>query len=254
MNMSDTVDRLVGRNPVREALERPETRVEKIFLQEGTRGTAIEAIRQAARARGIPVHTVPRARLDRLAQGAAHQGVVAFVAPVAYWMLETLLEEVAPSPEVVQARQPLLVALDQIEDPHNYGAILRTAVAAGVAGVLVPRHHMAPLNAVALKASAGAALRIPIARVTNLAQALETLKVHGFWIAGASPSGTTSVWEMDWRRPLVLVLGNEGRGLRPRVARTCDLLVSIPLHGPVQSLNVSVAAGILLFAATRSRH
>ncbi|SHK12461.1 23S rRNA (guanosine(2251)-2'-O)-methyltransferase RlmB [Rhodothermus profundi] len=251
--MSALVDRLVGRNPVREALEQNDTRVEKVFVQEGAGGSAIEAIRRAARAQGIPVQIVPKARLDRLASGATHQGVVAFVAPVAYRTLEDLLREVAPSPAAVQERQPLLVALDQIEDPHNYGAILRTAVAAGVAGVLVPRHHMAPLNTVALKASAGAALRVPIARVTNLARALETLKTHGFWVAGASPTGSVSVWEMDWHRPLVLVLGNEGRGLRPRVVQACDLLVSIPLRGPVASLNVSVAAGILLFAATRSR-
>ncbi len=251
--MNEAIDRLVGRNPVREALEQVETRVEKVLLQEGASGPAIEAIRRAARAHGIPVQMVPKARLDRLAAGAVHQGVVAFVAPVRYRTLEELLEEVAPSPEAVQERLPLLVALDQIEDPHNYGAILRTAAAAGVAGVLVPRHHMAPLNAAALKASAGAALRVPIARVTNLSRALEKLKAYGFWIAGASPSGEVSVWEMDWRRPLLLVLGNEGRGLRPRVAQACDLLVSIPLRGPVESLNVSVAAGILLFAATHAR-
>lgn len=251
--MSEAIDRLVGRNPVREALEQEETRVEKVLLQEGVGGPAIEAIRRAARAHGVPVQVVPKARLDRLAAGVVHQGVVAFVAPVRYRTLEELLEAVAPSPEAVRERQPLLVALDQIEDPHNYGAILRTAAAAGVAGVLVPRHHMAPLNAAALKASAGAALRVPIAHVTNLARALETLKAHGFWVAGASPSGDVSVWEMDWHRPLVLVLGNEGRGLRPGVARACDLLVSIPLRGPVESLNVSVAAGILLFAATRTR-
>ena len=251
--MSEVVDRLVGRNPVREALAQEETRVEKVFLQEGVGGPAIKAIQQAARAHGVPVQVVPKARLDRLAAGAVHQGVVAFVAPVRYWTLEELLGTVAPSPEVVQERLPLLVALDQIEDPHNYGAILRTATAAGVAGVLVPRHRMAPLNAAALKASAGAALRVPIARVTNLTRALEMLKTHGFWVAGASSSGDVSVWEMDWHRPLVLVLGNEGRGLRPRVAKTCDLLVSIPLRGPVESLNVSVAAGILLFAATRTR-
>ncbi len=251
--MNEAIDRLVGRNPVREALEQEETHVEKVFLQEGAGGPMIEAIRRAARAHGIPVQMVPKARLDRLAAGAVHQGVVAFVAPVRYRTLVELLEEVALSPEAVQERLPLLVALDQIEDPHNYGAILRTAAAAGVAGVLVPRHHMAPLNAAALKASAGAALRVPIARVTNLARALETLKAHGFWVAGASPSGEVSVWEMDWHRPLVLVLGNEGRGLRPGVAQACDLLVSIPLRGPVESLNVSVAAGILLFAATRTR-
>lgn len=251
--MREEIDRLVGRNPVREALEQAETRVEKVLLQEGAGGPAIEAIRRAAAARGIPVQTVPKARLDRLVPGATHQGVVALIAPVAYWDLEDLLATVAPSPELVTARRPLLLALDQIEDPHNYGAILRTAVAAGVSGVIVPRHHMAPLSAVAVKASAGAALRLPIARVTNLAEALESLKSYGFWIAGASPQGQITLWEMDWHRPLVLVLGNEGRGLRPRVAQTCDVLVSIPLRGPVASLNVSVAAGILLFAAIRER-
>ncbi|HET6568702.1 MAG TPA: 23S rRNA (guanosine(2251)-2'-O)-methyltransferase RlmB [Rhodothermales bacterium] len=244
---------VVGRNPVREALERGDGRIEKVLLQQGAGGRPIEAIRRAAVQVGVPVQFVPAARIEHLAGGLNHQGVVALSAAVEYLELEDMLAAVAPSLEDVQRLKPILLLLDQIQDPHNFGAILRSAVAAGASGVIVPRHHMAPLNAAAVKTSAGAALRIPIARTTNLADAVQQLKERGYWVAGATGEGTTSVWEMDWDRPLAIVLGNEGKGIRPHVAASCDYLVSIPMRGSVESLNASVAAGILLFAATRPR-
>ncbi len=244
---------IVGRNPVREALERADGRVEKVMIRQGLTGRGIREILRLAKAEGVPVQQVPAARLARLAPGVAHQGVAAVTIPVAYREVEEMLQEIAADTDVVREKKPIVLLLDRIGDPHNFGAILRSAVAAGVAGVIVPRHRMAPLNAAAIKASAGTALRIPIARAGNLAAVIEQLKERGYWVAGASGEGETSVWEMDWDRPLALVIGNEERGLRPQIAGACDYLVAIPMRGPAESLNASVAAGILLFAAARTR-
>ena len=250
-------DVLAGRNPVREALERGDGRVEKVLLQKGAHGSAIDAIRRDARAVGVPVQMVPQPKIDRLAPHATHQGVVAIVAPVAYRDLDDLLAEIAPTLDVVREVKPVLAVLDGVEDPHNFGAILRSAFAAGANGVVVPDRGMAPLSAVTLKASAGTALQIPIARTGNLSEALHGLKERGYWVVGLEggegPGERTTVWDYDWDRPVALVVGNEGRGLRPGVASVCDVLASIPMRGPAESLNASVAAGIALFAAVRGR-
>ena len=251
---------LVGRNPVREALERGDGRVDKVLLQQGAHGSAVDAIRRAARAAGVPVQEVPAVKVDRLAPGAAHQGVVALAAAVGYADLDEVLSAAAPDLDAVRARKPLVVALDEVEDPHNLGAILRSAVAAGAAAAVVPERRSAPLGATALKASAGTALRLPVARVSNLAEALLAMKERGYWVVGlegadGAPGGPqrTTVWDWDWDRASVIVVGNEGRGLRPRVAAACDALASIPMPGPAESLNASVAAGIALLYAARSR-
>lgn len=244
---------IVGRNPVREALESRPEQIEKVMLQRGSGGRSLDAVRRAATAAGVPFQFVPAQRLDRLAPGLNHQGVVALAAPVAYQDIDAMLSAIAPDLDTVKQKKPLLLVLDQIEDPFNFGAILRTAKAAGVAGVVVPKQKMAPLNAAAIKASAGMATRLPLARASNLADVLYRLKERGYWVAGAAADGETTAWEMDWDRPLVLVMGSEGRGLRPRIAESCDYRVSIPMPGQAESLNVSVAAGILLFAAVRAR-
>jgi len=172
---------------------------------------------------------------------------------VQYRIANDLLAEIAPSWDAVQAKKPLLLVIDRITDPRNFGAVLRSAAAAGVDGVFVPNQHMAPLNAAAIKASAGTATRVPIARVNDLPTLLEQLKERSYWVIGADGTADTSVWQMDWDRPTVLVIGSEGEGLHPSVREACDRLVAIPMRGPVESLNVSVAAGILLFEAARSR-
>ena len=260
------IDVLAGRHPVREVLERGDGRVEKVYLQRGVHGSAIDGIRRAARAAGVPVQMVPRPKLDGLAPQAEHQGVVAVVAPVAYRDLDALLSEVAPDLDAVRARKPVLVVLDEIEDPRNFGAILRSAVAAGAAGAVVPERRMAPLSAVAVKASAGTALSLPIARASSLPDALHQLKERGYWVVGLAGADLrladdgdggraeeTTVWDYDWDRPVAVVVGNEGGGLRPGVRAACDVLASIPMRGPAESLNASVAAGIALFAAVRNR-
>ncbi len=255
-----TASVLVGRNPVREALERGDARVEKVVLQRGVHGTGIDAIRQAARMAGVPVQSAPAQRIEFLAPRQTHQGVVAIVAPVAYVDFDEMLAGIAENLDAVRETKPVVVALDEIEDPHNFGAVLRSTVAAGGAGVVVPERRMAPLSTTAVKASAGTALRIPIARVSSLAAALEQAKERGYWVVGldggvpskGDPERFT-VWDYDWDRPVVLVVGNEGRGLRPGVRTACDALVEIPMRGAAESLNASVAAGIALFAAARGR-
>ena len=244
---------VAGRNPVRETLERGEVQLEKLYLQRGLEGRPIAQLRGMARAAGVPVQYVPQGRLNELASGAAHQGVVALVSPIGYLDLDDLLTGIARSIDEVRASRPVLLMLDEIQDPHNFGAILRSAVGAGASGVIVPERNMAPLSAVAVKASAGAALRIPIARTGNLAQAIIQLKERGYWVIGAAGDAEQTVWDADWNRPIALVMGSEGSGIRPGVRSACDELVAIPLRGPVESLNASVAAGVLLFAAARSR-
>ena len=179
--------------------------------------------------------------------------MVAFTSPIAYHDVDVMLAAIAPDLETIQRKKPILLVLDRIEDPHNFGAMVRTAVAAGAEGIIVPKQHMAPLNATVIKASAGTATRIPIARVDRLAEVIGQLKERGYWVMGTAEGGDTPVWKVDWDRPLALVMGSEGKGLHPRVADACDYLVSIPMPGDADSLNVSVAAGILLFAAVCAR-
>jgi 23S rRNA (guanosine2251-2'-O)-methyltransferase len=250
---------IAGRNPVREALQLGDRSLEKVLVQQGAQGGPVAEIRRAAKAAGVPVQVVPAAKLNALAPGVNHQGVVALAAAADYADLDAMLERIAPTLDDVRSRKPVLLALDGIEDPHNFGAILRSAVAAGAAGVIVPERGQAPLSAAAVKASAGTALRLPIARVTNLAEALFGLKERGYWVvgleggAGEGGAERTTVWAYDWDRPVVLVVGSEGGGLRPRVRAACDVLAAIPMRGPAESLNASVAAGIALFAAVRGR-
>lgn len=252
---------VVGRNPVREALEHRDRRLEKVMLQRGLEGGWIAEIRSAAKEAGVPVQVVPSQRLGRLASGATHQGVAAVLAPVAYRDVDEMLAEIAPGIEAVRAQKPVLVLLDGIEDPRNFGAILRSVAAAGVQGVIVPDRGMAPMSAVTVKASAGTALRIPIARVNRLSDTIQALKERGYWVAGLAGDEPMlgdpdheSLWDYDWDRPVAVVIGSEGEGLQSSVRSACDVLVSIPMRGDVESLNASVAAGVALFAAVRGRH
>lgn len=251
--MADASNIIAGRNPVREALERGERSVEKVLLSKGASGRPVDAIRRAAKDAGVPVQFVPQPKLNALAPGVNHQGVVAVASAVDYADLEAMLHEIAPDPDAVRAQQPILVVLDEITDPHNFGAILRSAVAAGASGVIVPERNMAPLGATAVKASAGTANRIPVARTSNLGNALLQLKERGYWVVGLDGEGEESVWTLDWDRAVVLVVGSEGRGLRDRVRDLCDYRVAIPMRGPAESLNASVATGVALFAAVRDR-
>jgi 23S rRNA (guanosine2251-2'-O)-methyltransferase len=188
------------------------------------------------RSRNVPLRFEPRARLDRLSHTAAHQGVVAASAARRY----ASLEEVA-------GQSKLLILLDGVEDPHNLGAIIRSAHAAGADAVCIPERRSAPLSDVAAKAAAGALAHLPVVRIGNIKQALEMLKARGYWIYGLDERGAHDYDKVEFTSPAALVLGGEGKGLHQQVARHCDFLVRIPLAGKISSLNVSVAAGIVLF-------
>ena len=242
---------VLGRNPVRELLEREPERIEKVMLQRGVGGAEVSEIRRLGDEADVQIQYVPAGRLNQLARGLNHQGVIATASPLAYADLTEMLGAIAGSRDEVKVTKPRLLLLDEVQDPFNFGAILRSAAAFGVGGVIVPQRNMAPLNAAAVKASAGTAGRVPVARVGNLGDTMYQLKERGYWLAGADAHGGTNIWEMDWHRPLAIVLGGEGKGLRKRTLDECDFSIQIPMKGPAESLNVSVAAGILLSAASR---
>jgi 23S rRNA (guanosine2251-2'-O)-methyltransferase len=234
---------ILGFHAVREALEAAPRRIRKIVLAEGKLDPRTREIVALARTHGIPVYREPRERLGRF--GGQHQGVVAELTGFEWRQLDDLLDE---------ARKPeFFLALDQIEDPRNLGAVVRTADGAGVHGIVVPERRTAPPSEVAASASAGALFHVPMARVTNLSDALALLKERGLWVVGLSPEAQKPWFSFDFKSPVALVVGSEGRGLRPRVAAHCDSLVSLPQRGKVESLNVSVAAGIVLYEVVRQR-
>ena len=236
-----------GLHAVRESLARAPERMLELWILSGRTDERMEAIVALAREHGIACQAVRRETLDNMAGGGAHQGVVARLAPAAPLDeddLEALLDRLEGP--------PLLLVLDGVQDPHNVGACLRTADAAGVHAVIIPRDRAAGLTPAARKAAAGAAETVPLIRVVNLARCLRKLKDRGIWLAGAE-ANAPSVFSVDLSGPLALVLGGEGEGLRRLTRETCDLLVSLPMKGSVASLNVSVAAGALLYLALAKR-
>lgn len=239
---------LFGRNPVLELLRTGSRRVEEIAIISEGRGPALLELLSLAKRQGVKISYRTRDQLTAMAGDIHHQGVVARVAGASYASLGELLEI-----PVARGEPAFLLALDQVQDPRNLGAILRTAEATGAHGVIVPKHHSAGLTGAAAKSAMGAAELIPVARETNLVHALEVIKKQGVWAMGAVPSGGRLPWEMDLTIALCLVLGGEGEGLRPLVAKTCDFLVSLPMRGRLGSLNVSAAAAALCYEVLRQR-
>lgn len=242
--MSETI---IGRKPVLEAL-RSRQPLEKIVIAFGTRGKPIEDIRRQARQNGVPVTEVDRERFRQIADESLAQGVAAIAAGKAYVEVEDLLEVARKKGE-----KPFLLILDEIEDPHNLGALIRTAECAGIHGVIIPRHHSAPFNETVAKTSAGASLHLPAARVANIAQAIDFLKKNGVWVVGTDSSGEKSYHEADYSGPIAIVVGNEGKGIRKLVKEQCDFLVRIPMRGKIASLNASVAGALVMFEASKRR-
>jgi len=239
---------LFGRNPVLELLRAGGRQVEEIAILAEGRGPALHELLGLAKRRGVKISYRTRDQLTAMAGDPHHQGVVARIAGASYVSLGDLLE--IPG---ARAEAPFFLALDRIQDPRNLGAVLRTAEATGVHGVVVPKHHAAGLTGAAAKSAMGAAELVPVARETNLVQALEVLKKEGVWAMGAVPAGGKLIWQADLTGPLCLVLGGEGEGLRPLVAKTCDFLVSLPMSGRLGSLNVSAAAAVLCYEVLRQR-
>src|SRR5205085_4077000 len=231
---------LSGIHPVAEAL-RAKRPLERILIAQGAGGPRLQEIIDMARRGSVPVRFEPRAALDRVAASSAHQGVVALGAAGGYAEFESV------------AGSSLLVVLDGVEDPHNLGAIIRTAGAAGAGAVIIPERRAAGITDAVAKAAAGALEYLPVVKVTNINRALEEMKQRGFWIYGLDERGQVSYTDVEYSLPSVLVLGGEGKGLHEQVRNHCDVLVRIPMAGKISSLNVSVAAGVVLFEWKRRR-
>ncbi len=235
---------MTGFHAVEEALTagRP---LDRIVITRGRHGDRVETIVRLAKSRGVPVRFEDRQQIDRLAGTREHQGVAALAAAKPAVGLEDLLR--------AKTAQGLLVLLDGIEDPHNLGAIVRTSLAAGAQGVVIPERRAAGLSDTVERASAGALAHLPIARVKNLVRAMEEMKEAGYWLVGLDERAEKKYTEIDLKGSVGIVLGSEGEGLHELTRRRCDFLVSLPTTGPVRSLNVSVAAGVMLFEAVRQR-
>ncbi len=237
---------MFGVLPVLEALRASARRIDKIVVAEGAREKRLEEIFELARANGIRVDRVAREVLERTVDATAnHQGVVAFAAAADYVAIDDLLEGVAA--------EALLVVLDGVEDPRNLGAVLRSAECAGADGVIIPDRRAVGLTETVAKSSAGAIEYVKVAKTTNLNRLIEDLKARNIWVVGTSSGAATAYTDWDWSQPSALVLGAEGSGLHRLVAENCDVLVKIPMYGKIDSLNVSVAAGVILFEARRQR-
>ena len=235
---------LTGFHAVEEALAAGRA-LDRIVIARGRHGERVEAVVQLARSKSVPVRFEERSQIDRLAGTREHQGIAALAAAKPALELEDLLAAKTP--------QGLLVLLDGIEDPHNLGAIVRTALAAGAHGVVIPERRAVGLTDTVERASAGALAHLPVARVKNLVRAMEEMKEAGYWLIGLDERADKKYTEADFSGQVGIVLGSEGEGLHELTRKRCDFLVSIPTAGPVRSLNVSVAAGVMLFEAVRQR-
>ena len=237
---------IIGRKPVLEAINSGE-QIEQVYILYGQKGPAIDAIRIASKKMGIKCNEVPFEKLKSITTHPNAQGVAAFKLEQKYSSLDEIISIAKKS------AYPLILILDSIQDTHNLGAILRTADCSGVDGVIITKHNSAPVNATVAKTSAGATEHVKMCVVNNLAQAMNELKDKGFWIAGSSLDNSKDYTSIDYKIPLALVVGNEEKGIRKLTADNCDFLINIPMKGKIQSLNVSVATGIILFEILRQR-
>ena len=235
-----------GRNAVLEAFRSGKT-IDKLFVQDGCKDGPILSITREARKHDTLIKYVPRERLDQLSETGKHQGVIAYAAAYEYAEVEDILKNARDKGE-----EPFIFLLDNIEDPHNLGAIIRTANLAGAHGVIIPKNRAAGLTATVARTSAGALNYTPVAKVTNLAKTIEELKKDGLWFVCADMGGTT-MYDLNLKGPIGLVIGNEGEGVGRLVKEKCDMVASIPMKGDIDSLNASVAAGVLAYEIVRQR-
>lgn len=238
--------KIEGRNAVLEAFRSGKT-IDKLFVLDGCKDGPVQTILREAKKRDTIVNFVAKERLDQLSQTGRHQGVIAVAAAYAYGTVEEMLEAAKEKGE-----PPFLILLDNIEDPHNLGAIIRTANLAGAHGVIIPKRRAVGLTAVVAKTSAGAINYTPVAKVTNLSNTIAELKEQGMWFVCADMDGT-SMYQLDLKGPIGLVIGSEGEGVSKLVKKNCDFVASIPMKGDIDSLNASVAAGVLAYEIVRQR-
>lgn len=238
---------ICGRNPVLEAL-RSGREIDRLFVAHGTGGGSVTAIIAKCRAKGILIKEISPQKLDYYCGGANHQGVAVMFASQEYATVDDMFALAE-----TRGEKPFLIICDEIEDPHNLGAIIRTAEATGVHGVIIPERRSASLNATVAKAACGALEYVPVARVTNIANTIDALKERGVWVFGADMDGDDYT-RTDFDTPCALVIGNEGKGIGALTAKKCDAVISLPMCGKINSLNASVAAGILMYEVVRSRN
>lgn len=250
---------IIGRKPVLEALNSNEE-ISQVYILFGQEGGIINTIRIAAKKRGIKINQVPLDKFKQLTKDKVAQGVVAVKSSFKFYSLQEIIQlSKSKNSKAVSLGEdagesfPIILILDSIQDTHNVGAILRTAECSGVDGILITKHNSAPINETVVKTSAGASEHVKIAQVNNLAQAIDELKQNGFWIVGSYLEGAKDYTSVDYKMPIALIVGNEEKGIRKLTADKCDHLVRIPMKGKIQSLNVSVATGILLFEILRQR-
>jgi len=235
--------RIFGVHAVFEALASHRQPVERIHIARETHSAKLKQILDLARELGVPVRKEERTALDRMAEGAVHQGIIAISSAFSYADFEILFK----------SDKPLVVVLDGVEDPHNLGAVIRTAEACKASGIVVPERHSAPLSATVVKTSAGASAYVPVVRAKNLVTTIDKMKERGLWIVGVDGSAEQDWTAFDYRGPVALVLGGEHKGLRRLVREHCDVLVRLPMLGNITSLNISVAAGVVLYEVVRQR-
>lgn len=243
----ETEGQLEGRNALQEALKSGRT-VDKVFIASGDTDRGLQRLAAQAKEAGAVVVPVDRRKLDAMSFTHAHQGVIALAAAHVYYSIDDILEEAASRGEA-----PLIVICDELSDPHNLGAILRSAECAGAHGVIIPKRRSVGLTATVAKASAGAVEYMKVARVTNISAAMAELKQKGVWVFGTAAEGSIPMYKADLTVPAALVIGNEGVGMSQLVQRNCDVTVNIPMKGRISSLNASAAASILLYEALRQR-
>jgi len=241
-------DVLYGINPVLEALRAERQILNKVLIAEGRHGLSLKALRQLAREKGVPLQVRPREVLSKLARSERHQGVIGLASGFLYASWEDLLSSIRSAPG-----SALVLILDGLEDPQNLGSLIRTAEACGVQGIILPKDRAVGITPAVVKASAGAAVHVPVVRVTNLARTLEELKKEGLWIVGADARGGKNLYEMTFDMNLGLVIGSEGKGIRPLVLKKCDHTISIPMKGKISSLNAAIAGAVILFEILRQR-
>lgn len=238
---------IIGKNPVVEALKSGRT-INKVFLQDHLTPKTAQHIQKLAKEQGVIVKKVPKQKLDQLVEGT-HQGIAASVAAYDYFEIDDLFKRAEEKQE-----EPFFILLDEIEDPHNLGSILRTADAVGCHGVIIPKRRAVGLTATVAKTSAGAIEYVPVVRVTNMAQTIETLKARNVWVVGTEAEADKDYRELERDLPIALVMGNEGKGMSRLVREKCDWTIKLPMEGKVSSLNASVAGSLLLYEVYRKRH
>lgn len=238
---------IYGRHPIIEKLNREPEKVDKLYIRDTIAGGPAQEVIRLASEHKIPVQRVPGRKLSELVGAVNDQGFVALITPVQYEDLDEWLETIDST------TRPLALILDEIEDPHNFGAMLRTAAAVGAAGVLVPKHRQAPVNATVVKTSAGTAGMVPIVRVVNINSALRDLQAAGFWVCGLDQEANTSVWEHKFDTATALVVGSEGKGIREKTLELCDFKLRLPMEPGVESLNASVSAALVMYEWRRQQ-